>query len=220
MFFSTPWWENAKYPPRLVGADPNATNVFGPTITDLPIRQVYYFGNNSPAGANPGVYALLASYDDESFTSFWQELEIGPNRDRLVPVSQQLQPLHGPRHAPDAMVRMLRGELARVHHGPDATLELVPTPLETVFMDWSQKPFGAGYHAWAAHYDICDVMANIRKPSRLAPGLDAEVYIVGSAYSNDQAWVEGAFCTAESVLNDFFGIAPIIDPTNYPFICR
>ena len=26
----------------------------------------------------------------------------------------------------------------------------------------------------------------------------------GEAYSNDQAWVEGSFCTAESVLNDFF----------------
>ena len=43
--------------------------------------------------------------------------------------------------------------------------------------------------------------------------------IVGETYSNDQAWVEGAFCTAESVLNDFFGIAPIIDNKNYPFIC-
>ena len=36
-------------------------------------------------------------------------------------------------------------------------------------------------------------------------------FIVGSTYSNDQAWVEGAYCTAESVLNDFFNIKPIID---------
>jgi hypothetical protein len=32
--------------------------------------------------------------------------------------------------------------------------------------------------------------------------------------------VEGAYCTAESVLNDFFGVEPIIDNTHYPFICR
>ncbi len=48
---------------------------------------------------------------------------------------------------------------------------------------------------------------------------DAEIYIVGEAYSNDQAWVEGAYCTSESVLNDFFGIEPIIDNRCYPFIC-
>jgi len=41
---------------------------------------------------------------------------------------------------------------------------------------------------------------------------------VGEAYSNDQAWVEGAYCTAESVLNDFFGIKHIIDNVVYPFI--
>jgi hypothetical protein len=31
--------------------------------------------------------------------------------------------------------------------------------------------------------------------------------------------VEGAYCTSESVLNDFFGIEPIIDNKAYPFIC-
>ena len=55
--------------------------------------------------------------------------------------------------------------------------------------------------------------------SQLIAGADADIFIVGEAYSNDQAWVEGAFCTAELVLNDFFGIVPIIDNTNYPFIC-
>jgi hypothetical protein len=86
-------------------------------------------------------------------------------------------------------------------------------------MDWSLPPFGAGYHAYAAHYNICDVQQKIRKPSQLIEGADADIFIVGETYSNDQAWVEGAFCTAESVLNDFFGIEPIIDNKDYPFIC-
>jgi hypothetical protein len=30
--------------------------------------------------------------------------------------------------------------------------------------------------------------------------------------------VEGAFCTAKSILSDFFGMGPIIDNSNYPFI--
>jgi len=79
--------------------------------------------------------------------------------------------------------------------------------------------FNEGYYAYAAHYNIGEVKQNIRKPSQLIDGADANIFIVGETYSNDQAWVEGAYCTAESVLNDFFGITPIIDNTNYPFIC-
>lgn len=60
----------------------------------------------------------------------------------------------------------------------------------------------------------------IRKPTQLIKGADAGIRIVGEAYSNDQAWVEGAYCTAESVLNDFFDIEPLIDDTHYPFICE
>jgi len=87
-------------------------------------------------------------------------------------------------------------------------------------MDWSLPPFSAGYHAWAPHYEIVDVMQKIRKPTQLVDGADANLYIVGSAYSNDQAWVEGAFCTSESVLTDFLGLDPIISEEHYPFICR
>jgi hypothetical protein len=120
---------------------------------------------------------------------------------------------------PDRMVKMLRKQLAAVHFGPQSDYSAVPEPLEARYMDWSLPPFNAGYHAYAAHYNVCDVQQKIRKPSQLIDGADADIFIVGEAYSNDQAWVEGAFCTAESVLNDFFGIEPIIDDTNYPFIC-
>lgn len=214
MFFNSEWWKKSKYPPKLSG-----NNVFGPTITDTPLRQIYYFGNNGSEQSSP-VYGMLASYDDESFTQFWQELEINDQSSRTVPLSEDLQPLNRPRSAPQAMINMLRSQLACVHYGAAADASLVPQPLETVFMDWSSNPFGAGYHAWAAHYDICDVMEKIRKPTQLIDGLDANIFIVGSAYSNDQGWVEGAFCTAESVLKDFLGVQPIIDESNYPFICR
>lgn len=218
MFFDREWWKDTRFPPELVGSDGSTDNVFGPTITDTPLRQIYYFGANGTGKGKP-VYGLLASYDDERFVKFWAELELGPERDREIPRARDLQPLHGPRQAPAAMVAMLRSLLARVHNGPDADATTVPLPLETVFMDWGLNPFGAGYHAWAAHYDICDVMQRVRKPSLLTDGPNASIYIVGSAYSNDQAWVEGAFCTAESVLNDFFGLKPLIDTSVYPLIC-
>lgn len=194
-------------------------NTIGPSVTDTPIRQVVYFGNNALDQSGEPIYGLLAAYDDEMFTDFWQELEIGPDGNRKIPISEDYQTLIGPREAPPIMVKMLRAQLAAVHFGPTADYTAVPEPLETRYMDWSLPPFNAGYHAYAAHYNICDVQQKIRKPSQLISGADANIFIVGEAYSNDQAWVEGAYCTAESVLNDFFGMLPLIDPTNYPFIC-
>lgn len=194
-------------------------NSIGPSITDTPIRQVVYFGNNALDQKGTPVYGILASYDDEQFTSFWQELELGPGAERKVPISENYQPLEGPRKVPDGMVKMLRKQLAAMHFGPNSDYTAVPEPLEASYMDWSLPPFNAGYHAYAAHYNICDVQQKIRKPSQLIEGADANIFIVGETYSNDQAWVEGAYCTAESVLNDFFGIKPIIDNKNYPFIC-
>ena len=194
-------------------------NTIGPSVTDTPIRQVVYFGNNALDQNGEKIYGLLASYDDEQFTTFWQELELGPNRVREIPISQDTQTLEGPRKAPEVMVKMLRAQLAAVHFGPQADYSSVPAPIETRYMDWSLPPFNAGYHAYTAHYDIGDVQRKVRKPSQLIPDEDANIFIVGEAYSNDQAWVEGAYCTAESVLNDFFGVKPIIDDKDYPFIC-
>jgi hypothetical protein len=195
-------------------------NTIGPSITDTPIRMVVYFGNNAQDQSGKPVYGLLASYDDEVYTTFWQSLELGPGEERRIPLSDDTQPLKGPRQVPERMVKMLRKQLAELHFGPNSDYSYVPAPLEAAYMDWSLPPFNAGYHAWASHYDIADVQQKIRKPSQLIEGADANIFIVGECYSNDQAWVEGAYCTAESVLNDFFDIEPIIDNTNYPFICR
>jgi hypothetical protein len=195
-------------------------NTIGPSVTDTPIRQVVYFGNNAQDQSCTPIYGILSSYDDETFTTFWQELELGPDEQRRIPISEDDQPLQGPRKVPPKMVKMLRKQLAEIHFGPGSDYSMVPEPKEAAYIDWSLPPFNAGYHAWAAHYDIADVQQKIRKPSQMVPGADANIFIVGEAYSNDQAWVEGAYCTAESVLNDFFDLQPIIDDTHYPFICK
>ncbi|WP_278009817.1 hypothetical protein [Flavobacterium gyeonganense] len=193
-------------------------DTIGPSITDMPIRQVVYFGDNARDGKGKKVYGILASYDDIQYATFWKPLELGPNATREIPESRDCQPLEGPREATPVMVKMLRSQLASLHFGPQADYSYVPEPLETRYMDWSLPPFNAGYHAYKSHYNLGDVQRKIRKPSQLVPNTDSEIFIVGETYSNDQAWVEGAFCTAESVLNDFFGIEPIIDEKYYPFI--
>ena len=218
MFFDSPWWLNSKYPPDLSAAGED--NVYGPTITDLPLRQIYYFGQNGTG--KDGVYGVLASYDDMQYVQFWQELEVEVDERRTTPLSLDYQVLEHPAPATRTMTQMVLLELAKVHWGDPNMAGSIPQPLESFFMDFSLNPFGAGYHAWAAHYDICDVMQKIRKPTQLLPGPgapDANLFIVGEAYSNDQAWVEGAFCTAESVLVDFLGMKTIADVSRYPLIC-
>ncbi len=194
-------------------------NTIGPSVTDTPIRQVVYFGNNASDQKAKPVYGLLASYDDEVYTTFWKELELEPDQEQHIPTIVNVQTLQGPKKVPDRMVKMLRKQLAEIHFGPNSDYTKVPAPLEAAYMDWSLPPFNAGYHAWAAHFNIGDVQQKIRKPSQLMEKTDLNIFIVGEAYSNDQAWVEGAYCTAESVLNDFFGVTPIIDNREYPFIC-
>ena len=153
------------------------------------------------------------------FTGFWRELELSVEERREQAISTDLQPLEGGAIGSPEMEKMLRLQLAKVHYGDPNAAHKIPTALETIYMDWGLNPFGAGYHAWAAHYDICDVMQSIRTPANLAGSNEANVFLVGSAFSNDQAWVEGAFCTVESVLNDFLEVPPWVDTSNYPLIC-
>lgn len=215
LFFDTEWWMNAKYKPKL--QQNGKPNSIGPSVTDTPIRMVVYFGNNAIDKTKKPVYGILASYDDEMFADFWKELELDIDEDRKVPTIENLQPLDGPRKCTEGMITMLRKQLAEIHFGLGSDYRLIPEPLQARYMDWSLPPFNAGYHAWAAHYDINDVQRKIRKPSQLVDK-DLNIFIVGEAYSNDQAWVEGAYCTAESVLNDFFDIDPLVDNKDYPFI--
>ena len=158
-------------------------NTIGPSVTDTPIRQVVYFGNNAQDQSGEPVYGILASYDDETYTSFWQGLELSPEEQRRIPISEDDQPLRGPRKVPAKMVKMLRKQLAELHFGPNSDYSSVPEPKEAAYIDWSLPPFNAGYHAWAAHYDIADVQQKIRKPSQLIEGADVNVFIVGEAYS-------------------------------------
>jgi hypothetical protein len=210
MFFDSDWWTNAKFPPKL------GNNIFGPTITDLSLRQVYYFGNNAPRRSGPPVYGLLASYDDMQYTTFWQGMELSAAQRRTSPLSWDYQPLVGPRDASPEMERMLLQELAAIHYGSRDEVGKIPKPKQTSYINWGLDPFGAGYHAWAAHFNIGHVMQQIRKPTP-----DANLFIIGSAFSNDQAWVEGAFCTAESVLIDYLKLPPLTTiPSSYPLICK
>lgn len=237
MLWNEAWWTDPKickhvpkleWPEKHTGAPtpkkfapPEAQWVGGPTVTDLPLRMVDYFANNVPGGPGKdgGPYVLLASYDDMTFSSFWRVME--QSGDYEAAPSTLRQPLKGPTSVPTGspLANLLVKQLAETH---GAEVQDVPAPLAVYYQDWGQDPFGAGYHGWAAHYNICDVMDRVRAPyQRILHEPSRHTYVIGSCYSFDQGWVEGALCVAESVLREFLDLPPLTpDLEKYTLVCH
>ena len=194
----------------------------GESITDLPMRQCYYFGTDPKTFHS----LMLASYNDMSTVDFWKPLELpdqGRHRLRHLVTdaarAEEFRPTATPAASmtdledapyPRAPWRMVEHAMAqlRLVHGRDD----IPPPYLAAFRNWNDDPFGGGYHAWKARYSVGDVMAYMRKP--LAGD---DVHVCGEAYSDQQGWVEGALCVAEIMLQRHFGLrwpAPWL-PTDY-----
>jgi monoamine oxidase len=65
-----------------------------------------------------------------------------------------------------------------------------------VFHDWSQEPFGGGWHFWKIGADAPRVARRMVQPLDGVP-----LYLCGEAWSRQQGWVEGALETADDVLD-------------------
>jgi len=192
--YERPWW-------RALGL------VAGRSVTDLPVRQIYYFGTEGEQqNGLPYLNSLLmASYNDISTVPFWKGLEIGEPYKGYRPSC--LEPgANGPGAkdtmpkmefpATDQMVQVANRQVASVHALPE-----IPMPYSAVYHSWNEDPYGGGWHEWKANYRLDEIMCRMRKPVK-----DQDIFIVGEAYSYGQGWVEGALDTAESTLQDFFGL--------------
>lgn len=201
--YERPWW-------RALGL------VAGRSVTDLPIRQVFYFGTEGEQKEGlPYMNSLLmASYNDISTVPFWKGLEDGePYRGYrpacLEPGTDEVMPrMEFP--ATDEMVNVANRQVAEVHALPE-----LPMPYSAVYHSWNDDPYGGGWHEWKANYRLDEVMCRMRKP---VPAHD--IHIVGEAYSYGQGWVEGSLTTAESTLQDFFGLKPTtwLTPHDYQLL--
>ena len=183
MGFEKPWW-------KALDIDS------GHSITDLPMRQCYYFGTD-PTNDHS---MLLGSYGDMETETFWKALsddkvlfEVRATKSASLKEVQKLNDVQASQMMVDEVINQLR-EL----HGPNVT---IPDPYITWFKDWTDDPFGAGYHAWKAGYSVKDVMPYMRRPLK-----EEQIHIVGEAYSDQQGWVEGAFCEAEKMLQENFDL--------------
>jgi monoamine oxidase len=190
--YDFPWWENGGL-------------TKGRTVTDLPIRQCYYWATAQAHGADPdnrkGV--LLASYDDGQNTAFWGGLT-DPDHHPMFEARHDAFTAEIPgsddwgEYTPTAsMVAEADRQLREIH---DA--RYTPSPYAAAYMDWSADPFGGGVNFWNVHARSPKVV-----PAMTKPVADVPVYVCGEAYSNGQGWVEGALETAELVLQTHFGLA-------------
>lgn len=182
--YERPWW-------RALGL------VAGRSVTDLPVRQVYYFGTEAEQpGGEPFLNSLLmASYNDIGTVPFWKGLEEG---DPYVgpPASCIRSGLQSASDHPasDQMVRIAHKQVEEVHGLPE-----IPLPYAAAYHTWNEDPYGGGWHEWKAGYRLDQIMCRMRKPVA-----KHDIHIVGEAYSYGQGWVEGALDTAESTLEEFF----------------
>ena len=199
----------------------------GRSLTDLPLRQCYYWpsgkgGVSVPGRGDPG---MLMAYDDQQSVGFWAGLDtrghaqkagmpIGvthPKQDvplfnRAAAVSATGEDPFAARMAsnwqhhsatPQMVAEMHRQLMAM--HGVDSA----PPPIDAAYMDWSQDPYGGGVHLWNTGYNSAEMLHHMPQPVA-----DFPCYICGEAYSTNQTWAEGALQTAELVLNRL-GIAGI-----------
>lgn len=189
MGFEQPWWHD------LTGVHA------GESVTDLPMRQCYYFGVD-PDNQHS---LFLASYNDMRTVPFWSVLASARNdapryRPLETPLvsSEDLEPWHDDQ-APQVLVDEAMRQIRELH---GCTSDAIPAPYVTCFRDWSVDPHGGGYHAWRAAVDVAATMRYMRRPDE-----NESVYICGEAYSDQQGWVEGALCVAEHMLQDWFRMA-------------
>lgn len=200
--YSSPWWRAAGFSK----SDGSFVPVeVGRTVTDLPVRQTYYWpkSDGTPAGSGPAM--LMASYDDGPNIGFWDGLR--PQRRQAwqsgysVPAPED--PFHGESRdttggwgqfpAPERMVTEVARQLALIHGLP-----YTPDVRNAAFRDWGADPFGGGWNSWNIGVRSWEVKQQIVQP--LAP---RPLYICGEAYSDAQGWVEGALQTADMMLKKF-----------------
>lgn len=200
--YDNPWW-------RVAGTNTgSATKPLqsGRTVTDLPVRQTYYWPTNEGQPSTSGPSMLMASYDDGTNIGFWdgfRERRGQGWRDEVKSVTHlerfegraQIEESLGTEvwreyAAPKGMVEEVARQLGIIHG-----LSYTPQVVDAAFRDWGDDPFGGGWNAWNIGVESWNVIKQIVKPYN-----EHSLFICGEAYSDAQGWVEGALQTADLML--------------------
>ncbi|TAI65541.1 FAD-dependent oxidoreductase [Bradyrhizobium sp. Leo170] len=193
----------------------------GRSLTDLPLRQCYYWpvGSDGVGVPKPSEPGLVMAYDDLLNVDFWAGLDTIANVQRAglqlgAPVLRALPTFNRAPSPPmsslqtdefskrllanweahkatQPMVDELHRQLLQMHG-----IESAPKPTDAAYMDWSRDPYGGGVHLWNVNYNSAEMLKHMTQPVANFP-----CYICGEAYSTNQTWAEGALETADIVLH-------------------
>jgi monoamine oxidase len=193
--YPSAWWESAV--PPLLSGDPNAPYITissGKSVTDLPIRQCYYWAVDPKTN-----YAVLLVYDDGRDLDYWAGLRDSqaPSFQSMVEVDESSEWAKHP--APQRMVDEIHRQVLEMHGITDPSM--APAPYAGAYRDWGEDPYGGGANFWHVGVRSFEVAEKIIQPKPPHP-----VYICGESYSHGQGWVEGALETTEAMLQQHFGL--------------
>ncbi|OHX11354.1 flavin monoamine oxidase family protein [Chromobacterium sphagni] len=215
--YNSPWWRNTGITITVTDKDGKDQAVYVPvqagrSVTDLPVRQTYYWPQSNGEAATQGHAMLLASYDDGDNTGFWDGLrarrrqprapglDAAPLADPFIGEDDNVQRNELTWHqykAPRMMTEEVTRQLTLMH-----SLSYTPKVRNAAYRDWGDDPYGGGWNSWNIGVKSWEVKHRIVQPT------DLPLFICGEAYSDAQGWVEGALQTAGYLLAKF-GVAPL-----------
>jgi len=161
----------------------------GGSFTDLPMAQFYCYWP-LVLGEQTGP-ASMTIYCDFDRTTYWEAL----------------QSLGAP-FKPDGVVQPPNSTAASTFVVEQALRQLrlffqtddLPAPVLSTYVRWGTDAFGDGDHSWAVGANDREIMAQMLNP------VADTLYICGEAYSDDQAWVNGALRSCEQLLQGYFQV--------------
>ncbi len=218
LVYDKPWWEKKAYVTK------------GRSLTDLPVRQLWYWGVEMDATTGNQGKAVLMAYNDEESTTFWSGFRtegLGPNDDQDS--NEAVHPKHLMLHKNAALFNRKTGTDAPASAPNDPWLALKrknwdshPAPKRMVDEMHKQimemhgvadapPPIDAAFKNWgddpygaAVHFWNSGYKSWEVMPAITKPVADFPCFICGEAWSENQTWVEGSLQTAEIVLQKHF----------------
>jgi hypothetical protein len=164
----------------------------GGSFTDLPMAQFYCYwplviGNRSGP-------ASMTIYCDFDRTTYWEELQSLGTPFEPVGMKQPPNSTAASTFVVEQALRQLRLFFQT---------EDLPAPVLSTYVRWGTDAFGDGDHSWVVGANDRVIMAQMLNP------VADRLYICGEAYSDDQAWVNGALRSGEQLLQGYFHVPPL-----------
>lgn len=216
LVYDTDWWSSslhAHWP------------AFTRMTTDLPMRQIYNFGQVEQDGKT--YHLFQAVYCDSLKAGYWAGLmpQEAETRGEQVnaDIFAHIENLSGTtietgtvsfglsdvvddypmfQAAHDQFATLV----AAIAAGNGVTAATPVVPVAGAAMNWGTDPFGGGVNFWNAGVEIDDGEQHGAYWTMMNP--TDGIYIVGEGYSLYQGWVEGALWSAEDMLQRYMGAKP------------